>query len=398
MTVMTAGVSDRAPRRSASGLLAPLAEDRRKLLPRVVAAACENSHKDGFPPDVDSWAWCIGLGAEVAPSAQKTQASCGAEVRQSTPAKLQRGGGSRGGQGWHQLAHRTSAQHPGHGLERPASVPQDLDVLSGGLNSQADQRATTASGFQRRMLSTPNLAPLSQRPGERAVERGNSAAERAAALLTKSVEAELPRERCVAGEVTRISTPGWVPPSSRGSLASRQSVSRSNGGRHHNGTEREARRRIGPGIAFLGKQQRMSRSMPQLGPSLPAAAFFDLESAVAPGKYPSRSPSLECDNEPRCSIDDETSIPKGLFDDFLKAGKEARCRGQHYLDKKRPGHPRLVNMGAERPPPSRSSQRPIPCRSPPCGSRGQGATFGGQWRTPQTQVTFRSTTLEGACN
>jgi hypothetical protein len=30
------------------------------------------------------------------------------------------------------------------------------------------------------------------------------------------------------------------------------------------------------------------------------------------------------------------SIPKGLFDEFLKAGKEARTRGQHVLDKKRP--------------------------------------------------------------
>jgi len=46
------------------------------------------------------------------------------------------------------------------------------------------------------------------------------------------------------------------------------------------------------------------------------------------------------------SIDDETEVPDGLFNDLLKAGKEARARGQHVLVNRSrvQGSPRLVHQ------------------------------------------------------
>jgi len=198
---------------------------------------------------------------------------------------------------------------------------------------------------------------------------------------------ELPGERCESREVGRMSTPGWVPPASRGTLASRQSNARASRQSNSRGgeREREARRRPPcPGGNTLLGRQRLSRSAPL---SLPTNCF-NLESAFSQGNLSLDRPSSP-DSEPerQCSIDDETAIPKGLFDDFLKAGKEARSRGQHFLDRKKPGCPHLVN--SDQPPPgtaSRSLQREAPPalqRAPPCGhrDRDRGVAFWGMRRT-----------------
>jgi len=430
---MTAGTNVR-PRRSSSNLapLAPLSDDRQKPLPRIVAAACETPLKDGFPPDVDGWAWHIGAfgaadrGGSVGfgavdtgampfgiPAAQKhvQGAAAGAEVRQSTPAKATRAG-------W--LGLRASNQQSGHHhLERPASVPQDMDSMTGGLHGTERPEQPmrhTGSGWARRVLSqsTPPLASLNgsrERPLDRSASGNLVMADR----TSQPGELQLSRERdrCNnSGDVerlstpgwvphssSRLSTPGWVPPSSRGSLASRQSNSRSSSRQHYVGGDRDGARRrqpcpVGGGlgsVTLLGRQ-RLNRSS---GLSLPAAACLDL-GKTEPGKF-SRPDSPDSEPEQQCKIDDETEIPKGLFDDFMKAGKEARSRGQHTLDKKRPGHPRLVNSEQPAPslPSSKSSQREA--RPPSHGSSSsiRGSTFGGlRVRTPQV-VTRAIAALEG---
>lgn len=343
---MTAGSADRIPRRSQATLLTPLGDERQKLLPRIVAAACEDPLKDCFPPDVDGMAWHIGIGAVdvEGPISQKQAGRSSSKEARPTHSKL-----SRSGTGWHQLGLRAPAQHSGHGLERPASVPQDLDrELMAGMLAGTNRRN---HGFS----SSPGLGQLAVSTRERgsAVGVARGAAERAAALLTAPRDDFATDSRCPSRQfvsdasepASRLSTPGWVPPSSRGSLASRQSNSRnSRQGNSRLHAEYEAQRRRGPtGLPFAGTRQRPGRPSPApvIGLSLPAAAFFDLESAVAPDTA-SRSASPDV-AERRCSIDDELSIPKSIFDDFLQAGKAARHRGQHYLDKKRPGGPRLVN-------------------------------------------------------
>jgi hypothetical protein len=61
-------------------------------------------------------------------------------------------------------------------------------------------------------------------------------------------------------------------------------------------------------------------------------------------------------------VDDETSIPKDLFDIMLKAGKVARKRGQHARDKTDQGQPVLINSDPQVTRPLASRQREAPLR------------------------------------
>lgn len=332
---MTAGILDRVnPRRGGGTHLTPLGEDRQKSLPRIVAAACEAPLKEGFPPDADGWAWHIGLGS-VDVGAPLPQKSAGNKEARATPGKL-----SRSGAGWHQLGPRSSAQAGRQDLERPASVPsfQDPDRSEGlyGTTRKGSHQNFAHHSSNPALLRDvgPSLRP--ERSGT--VARG--AAERsAAALLAPSSSLADRPERCTTSEGSRMSTPGWVPPASRGSLASRQSTAQRNASRQG----LEVRRRQAQLAGGVDRQcrQRPTRAAPAAGLSLPASCFeTDSKLKERPA---SRSPSPEMQTEKRCAIDDSLSIPKSLFDSLLQAGREARGRGQHYLDKKRPGGPKLVN-------------------------------------------------------
>jgi hypothetical protein len=244
-----------------------------------------------------------------------------------TPARKSQ---SRGSERHLGLRGTTQQQGPGS---------QDLDKEAERCPSRS-----TAHGLGRKVQSTPNLAAFgnaqhgSQR--ERGSERNKHISERSIATTLVSPVEDVEEPKCERLEPGRQPTPGWAPPPSRGSLvsrgslANRQSASRSGCGRG----ERERRRTNG--LLIAGRQR-----LGPLASSLPAACFErERPTSQGVGKQASGSPSPSSSEEPRCSIDDETTVPQGLFEDLLRQAKEVKRRGQHYLDKKRPDRPHLVNM------------------------------------------------------
>lgn len=352
---MTAGglAADRTVKRRGAGLVG---EDRQKILPRLFAASCE----DGLAHDADcelqaAWACKVGLSACDASAAllqSQGLPPSGAQIRRR---------GSR------HLGLRASAPQSSTTL-RLEDVDREPAVASNASERVQDRSLVASGGKGRKTVnsqSSPNLVPI-------------------AVASRPSSRAELSSGGCFFPGAEKGAAE--APPSSRSSLHSRgslQSAARPSGGR-------EARRRppySGLGHASLAHagRQRLGCAA-ALGPSLPVAAVRRPDVALQ-GKSLSHSPSPRSPPEQQCSIDDETSVPKGLFDELLKLGKEAKTRGQHYLDKKRSSHPHLVNNDQSlRGMLPQRDHREIPslpqrdARSTPCGWTSSG---GRRTRTPQ---------------